>query len=75
MCVCSRNGQACLTLLSSGISLARRPCAPWINIPHLDEHHVLVVHDDDLVRVVEPENGTVRQEYDFACSVIAFASE
>lgn len=39
----------------------------------LDQHRVLVVHDDDRVKVKDDENGSVRKDYEFTYSVINLA--
>ncbi|WP_440137889.1 hypothetical protein [Pseudomonas boreofloridensis] len=40
----------------------------------LDEHHVLVVHDDDRVRVKDPETGVQRQAHEFVYNVVSFSA-
>lgn len=41
----------------------------------LDDSHVLIVHDDDRVKVKAPETNIERQEHEFAYSVVAFGAK
>lgn len=41
----------------------------------LDDSHVLIVHDDDRVRVEDPETHSRRQEHEFGYSVVTFGAE
>ncbi|MBM3110477.1 hypothetical protein H8F21_19150 [Pseudomonas sp. P66] len=41
----------------------------------LDNSHVLVVHDDDRVRMKNPDTGVARQPHEFAYSVITFSRD
>lgn len=51
----------------------------FINKPEgvevLDDRSVLIVHDDDRIRVKEPESNAQRQEHEFVYSVVTFGEK